>query len=39
MKSAEEAALRWDTSTNRYTAKVQSDRFNNLVGKYTAEFV
>ena len=39
MKSAEEAALRWDTSTNRYTAKVQADRFNNLVGKYTAEFV
>ena len=39
MKSAEESALRWDTSTNRYTAKVQADRFSNLVGKYTAEFV
>ena len=39
MKAAEELALNWDTSTNRITVKVQTDRFNSLVEKYSAEFV
>ncbi len=39
MKSSQESALNWDTATNRFTAKIQADRFNNLVGKYSAQFV
>lgn len=34
MKAAQEQALNWDTFTNRYTAKIQSERFNKLVSKY-----
>lgn len=39
MRSAQEAAFNLDTFTNRFTAKVQEDRFNKLVEKYNAEFV
>jgi hypothetical protein len=39
MMAAHELALKWDTSTNRYTVKIQTDRFNALVEKYNAEFV
>lgn len=38
-KAADEHALEWDTFTNRYTAKLQNERLQKLVGKYTAEFI
>ena len=38
-KLSDEVALNYDTFTNRYTAKLQNERLQKLVGKYCAEFV
>jgi hypothetical protein len=37
MNSANEHALQWDTFTNRHTAKLQTERFDKVVGRYCAE--
>jgi hypothetical protein len=39
MEAANDLALKWDDFTNRYTAKIQTERFNKIVAKYNAEFV
>lgn len=38
MKAAEQSALNHDTFTNRYTVKVQTERFDKLASKYCCEF-
>lgn len=39
LDAATEQALRSDTFTNRYTAKLQSDRFDKIISRYCAEFI
>jgi hypothetical protein len=39
LDAAKEMALKWDTSTNRYTQKVQQEAFDKLIRNYSAEFV
>jgi hypothetical protein len=39
LDSAREHALNHDTFTNRYTVKMQQDRWDKVVGRYCAEFV
>lgn len=38
-EAAKEQALKWDTFTNRYTARIQAERLAKIVGRYSAEFV